>query len=318
MPGRCLSEFQVFIFLPVVFLCSGCAHLHTAAVTDRSVLHQVSGNSGAVVRANDNGDCMGCAEGCAGCSSQIEYGRPSKLVDGLGWFLGIPEKILLWDRRAKNHNVSQRTASVVHQYVQSEGLRDVKVRINQYAPAGEWRRLARNREVSPLWRYSIGALSTVGYTLLPGRLFGSDNYNPFTNTLSIYSDIPTVAVHEAAYAKDNADRTYRGTYGFAQYVPGINIWHETRATAMSHTWLRGTQSSALVHESNRILPPLYGMRVGGSVGQFFPAGETALTVAGAVTGHAVGYRLNRRHNAGVAAESRSTSGIVPAAYAEFR
>lgn len=41
------------------------------------------------------------------------------------------------------------------------------------------------------WRYSIGMLSWLQYTLLPGRLFGGDHYNPYSNTISLYSDYRT-------------------------------------------------------------------------------------------------------------------------------
>ena len=48
-------------------------------------------------------------------------------------------------------------------------LDQVKVRINQYDPFGEWQRLGANRSVSWPVRYSLGTLAVVGYTVLPGR-----------------------------------------------------------------------------------------------------------------------------------------------------
>lgn len=224
--------------------------------------------------------------------SQVEVGRPNMLIDGVGWVVGIPEKVLLWDRRAVNHNVSPETIAVVDEYVRSNGLRNVKVRVNQYDPGGEWKRLTTNHGVSPLWRYTFGAVGALGYTLIPGRLFGTDNYNPYTNTISIYSDLPAVAVHEAAYAHDNALQQYHGTYGFGQGIPGINIYHETKATDIAYNWLQSTNSPELIEQSNRTLPPLYGMRVGGSLGELFPQLNPVFVISGAATGHVFGRRLD--------------------------
>lgn len=253
-----------------------------------------------------------CGESISGMGSQVEFGQPNILVDGVGWIFGIPEKILLWDRRAENRHVSRETAVVVQNYLQQNGLHDVKVRVNQYDPLGEWGRLIENKAVHPAWRYTFGALGTIGYTLVPGRLFGTDNYNPYTNTVSIYSDIPSIAVHEAAYAKDNRSRSYPGTYGFAQGIAGINIFHETKASKLANHWLQSQPSAALVAESDRVLPPLYGMRVGSSIGNLFSAGGGLFPVIGAVSGHAYNFSRNRQQS--IAAADQEFGGVVPASY----
>ena len=38
--------------------------------------------------------------------TQIERGQSRRFIDGVGWVAGIPDKILLWNRRIENHNVS--------------------------------------------------------------------------------------------------------------------------------------------------------------------------------------------------------------------
>ena len=50
--------------------------------------------------------------------------------------------------------------------------------------------------------YAIRSYYAVFYTIFPGRVFGGDRYNPFTNTINLYSDHPSIALHEAAHAKD--------------------------------------------------------------------------------------------------------------------
>jgi len=319
------AQFRKLLLVVSTCCFAGCANLHTSQhrpAPDRSIVMQAVSQT---VRANDSGHILqtGCtdrscgSEDCMACSNQIEFGRPNAVIDGVGWLFGIPSKILLWDRRAENHNVSPQTAAVVRNYLQSNGMSDVKVRINQYAPGDEWRRLTQNKAVSPGWRYTFGALKTVGYTLVPQRLFGGDNYNPFTNTISIYSDIPAVAVHEAAYARDNANHALRGTYGFGQQIAGLNVWHETEATKLAHNWMQNSRSPQLVRESNRVLGPLYGMKVGGSVGQLVGGGSGVLTVAGAIAGHVVGYSMDQRQQPRTASLNRSTD-IQPVSHEQSK
>ena len=83
-----------------LLLCSGCA-CPQFAVRDRVIDSSVASNDGkAVFRANNGGgfghtdvDC--CDEGCDKCDSQIEFGRPHAVIDGVGWIFGIPSKVLL-------------------------------------------------------------------------------------------------------------------------------------------------------------------------------------------------------------------------------
>ena len=150
---------------------------------------------------------------------QFEHGRPNKVIDGVGWFFGIPPRIALWNWGVENHNVSPATEQRLQEYIAANELHDVKVRINQYDPGGEWRRLVDNKRVAPGWRYTVGALSTLGYTLFPGRLFGNDGYNPYTDTGDVFSDVPSLPMHAAGYAKDVHTRTYPGTYAFGQLFP---------------------------------------------------------------------------------------------------
>ena len=87
--------------------------------------------------------------------AQFEHGQPRKVVDGVGWVFGIPKKVILWDRRAVNHHVSAETEQSLAQYMDANGLVSTKVRINEYDPIGEWRRLGANKEVGAGWRWRV-------------------------------------------------------------------------------------------------------------------------------------------------------------------
>lgn len=271
------KQFRAITGLLLLTISSGCASLPGNKLADVRTSTSVSMDG---VRAQSCGeDCT-----CTRCS-QIEYGQPNTVVDAAGWIFGVPDKLLLWNSRVKNHNISQNTERTIRDYLQTQQLEDVKVRLNQYAPGDEWRRLMANREIGPGWKYTFGALSVAGYTILPGRVFGFDNYNPYTNTISLYSDVPSIAIHEGAYAKDNASREYNGTYGVLQQVPVVNMWHETIATRDALNYV-DSEATELSQDAPKILHPLYGARLGSSVGG--PVAGPLASVAGAVVGHATG------------------------------
>ena len=80
------------------------------------------------------------------------YGKKNIALDGVGWVMGIPARLLLWNTRVDSHSVSPETEQQLRQYLASRGLTDVKVRINQYHPKAEWKRLAQNKAIHPGWR----------------------------------------------------------------------------------------------------------------------------------------------------------------------
>ena len=59
---------------------------------------------------------------------------------------------------------------------------------------------------------------------------------------------------------------------------------------------RPGQPRWLVAESDRILPAMYGMNVGGSLGEFVPKVGPLISAAGAATGHIVGPQVFGGHN----------------------
>ena len=223
----------------------------------------------------------------------VEQGRPRPIIDTVGWVLGIPSKILLWDRRVDNHDVSPATQEAIIEYLAMNELDTVKVRVNQYAPLEDWNRLVANKSVGWGWRYTIGTVGWLGNTIFPGRIFGGDNYNPFTNTIHLYSDVPAIALHEGGHAKDFAQRNYKGTYAFAYLLPGVPLWHEAVATRDALTYLRDHGSSEEEQEACRILYPAYSTYVGGLAADVLPWNGELILAAAVVPGHVLG-RLRAR------------------------
>lgn len=238
-------------------------------------------------RGWENAPCATSSPQDAASQLQIAEGRPNKFVDGVGWVLGIPGKLLLWDRRVNNHCVTPETTEAVAQYLQKNQLNDACLRINQYAPGEEWVRLTTNRQVGAGWRYTLGTLSLVGYTLLPGRLFGGDRYNPYTNSVYVYSDVPPLVLESAAYAKDVHGREYPGTYAAVNQLPVVSLWHETVNTKDALAYLQATGNPEQQAEGIKILYPYYGSQMGGAVASVVGAG-ILFTAGGAIVGHISG------------------------------
>ena len=222
---------------------------------------------------------------------QIVRGEPNKILDAADWIWpdSLLGKLVLWNWKVDRHHISAETEAAIATYLERNNLTAVKVRLNQYDPGDEWKRLTTNTSVGIGWRYTLGAFATLGYTLLPGRILGGDNYNPYTNTINIYSDIPAIALHEAGHAKDSANKTYPGTYAAIYTIPLVPLWHESQATGDVIGYLKANNELAGEREAYHILYPAYGTYVGGSFAQFLGYPWNYAVQAGAVIpGHIIG------------------------------
>ena len=286
-----------------------------------------SSSGGCSSEGCSGGDCQSgvCSppEGCGGCTGDVsnrrrsglhggfERGRKNMVLDGAGWVAGIPSKLLLWNTKVDSHSVSPETEAQLRAYLAANGLHDVKVRINQYDPVGEWKRLAQNKAVHPGWKYTVGAFAVTKYTMLPGRLFGNDEFNPFTNSISLYSDRPSIALREGAHARGAIDSRYRGLYSASMYLPGSPLWVDTSATLEVLAYAQKTGQRPLVREAYLVLFPAYGARVGQSLVLFADAGTGQVAQAGfAMIGHAVGRTMAFRVSDTPMQMVKSVYGIV--------
>ena len=103
---------------------------------------------------------------------QIERGTYDPLLDGIGhYFLSLPAKIILLNWRVCNHNITDENEQILKQYLADNDLANVKIRLNQYVPLAEWSRLFKNDDVSPIFRYTLGVITLITYTIIPERLF---------------------------------------------------------------------------------------------------------------------------------------------------
>ncbi len=240
--------------------------------------------------------------------AQISRGVPNAWIDGFGhYFFSLPSKLLLLNWRVANHDIGPGVEQSLEEYLRANGLCNTKVRLNQYAPGGEWQRLFRNREMPGAWRYTLGVLSVSFYTIFPERLLagfpiigGGDHYNPYTNTVSIYSGSRPIVLHEGGHARDfanQANRHWKGFYAGLRAVPLVGLpfalWQEAVASNDALSWELATGDSRESKAAYRTLYPAYGTYLGGTaqtVAGFFTEGWIlyAIQYGVVVVGHIAG------------------------------
>ena len=253
-----MSGIRNFIVILIALLASsGCASFNAFERTDRIADSQVP--------------------------LSIVHGKPNRVVDSVGRLLGIPNRLAILDRRIDNHDISIETESELSNYMVANGLNETLVRVNQYDPIGEWKRLLTNRRIRPVWRFTFGSYDTLKYTFLPGRLLGGDWYNPFTDTINLYSDLPEIAISEAAYAVDVRTRLNPGAYSALKEIPFVGLSHETTSTETTLAHFESLDDPERYEQARNVLIPNYGADWGGQVAAFLPYGTVIGRIVGGAT-----------------------------------
>lgn len=232
--------------LVLLVMCSGCATVPYHYGKDAEYVHGP--------RMVDN-------------TPQITCGAPHRFLDSSGWIWpgSLLGKLFLWNYKVDSHRISTNTVAAVQRFLDDNELCDVRVRINDYRVGAELRRTIKNRAIAPGWRYTFGMFAWLGYTIMPGRFFGGDNYNPYSNTIHLYSDLVPVGLHECGHSKDFAQRTYKGTYAFGySIVPGFNLYPEAKASSEALSYLRAKGDVAQSKSAYKLLYPAYGTYLGGT------------------------------------------------------
>lgn len=225
----------------------------------------------------------------------IEYGKPNRFLDATQSVAEVPARILRKGRADAGRDCPEETEAWLRDYLQQNSISDVPVLVHKYDPVGEWRRLRENQRISPVWKYTVGTCTVVGYSLIPGRVTGFDDYNPFTNSLSVNSGNLSDALNEAAYAKDIHHRSYPGLYAVANTLPGISLWKTTRAVNDAVAYAQARDSWDLESEIYRKQYPQLAIETVVPAGFFVsPVANIALAMGGSAVGYAVGRTVERQ------------------------
>lgn len=205
-------------------------------------------------------------------------------VDWIGNVFGAISKLVLWNWKVERHNTQETTKLAIERYVKDhqETLGNVAVQVNRYAPQDSWRRLFSNRGVKWPYRYTIGLLNVLILdTILAGRIFGGDRYDPFTHTVHLYSDLSSIALHELGHARDFGERRYRGSYALFRIVPFVDLYQEAKATGYVFDYVNEKKMHDVRIEAYKVLYPAYGTYLGGYLFRYG-------SIIGAIGGHIVG------------------------------
>ncbi|MBI3020411.1 MAG: hypothetical protein HYY59_00200 [Candidatus Omnitrophica bacterium] len=235
------------------------------------------------------GSLAGCATTVPyagqGPHPQITRGRPVPPLDALGNVLGVLSKVLLWNWKVDRHSISEETEQYLVQYIDAPStmVHDTQFSLNEYNPIRDLKRLVHNHKVAWPYRLLLGVPTTLVFdVLLPGRLVGGDRYNPFTDTVQLYSDVPPIALHEAGHAHDVNTKRFKGTYAAIRLIPLIDLYQEYQASDHAIDYCMQTFDHEQEWAAYKILYPAFGTYVGSYI--FPPIG----TVAGAAAGHVIG------------------------------
>lgn len=125
-----------------------------------------------------------------------------KLVsDTYGRIASLPESLIFGQEKFLTH-LKGADKDLIEKSLEKnkddERLKDVVVRLNHFDPVADVKRLLANKGIVSK-TFGALALPMAWTQQLVGR---SNNYNPTTNTIHLYSGIPEIAHHELGHAKD--------------------------------------------------------------------------------------------------------------------
>lgn len=221
-----------------------------------------------------------------GYRGAFEVKRGIRLVplDWLANVFGAFPKLILWNWKVNRHHFTPSTEEAIRTYLAEHSeLGDVQVQLNRWAPHEAFKRLFVNKQVAWPYRLTIGFITVlIAEVIWPSRLIGADRYNPFTHQVYLYSDLPSIALHELGHAKDFARRRYKGSYALFRIVPFVDLYQEREATNYAFEFARRNEARDLEIESYKVLNPAMGTYVGSYL--LMPFGG----IIGAIIGHVQG------------------------------
>lgn len=206
-----------------------------------------------------------------------------------------------------NHRISSHTEEVLRDFLTSDprATKDVKVRINQWTPVGEFKRLAQNKRIEWYFRIFPGIPTTL-FSSVTGRVLGGDHYNPYTNTIHLFSDDPAIALHEAGHAVDFAKQAQPGYYAVGRLLPPVQLTQEQIASDIAIQHLKDKQDRAGELHAYQTLYPAFGTYGGEQTG--LPYGS----YIGAGAGHILGFWQRHERRLGYEALDAAQVGPSPA------
>ncbi len=166
---------------------------------------------------------------------------PARLI---GTVLSVPRKLLYWDRNFGRGLDAQRTRALLSM-LEHQPLRGVLVRVNHNAPLDDLTRLFSDARVARrnnlAARVLLGAPLTVSAALW-SEFTRSDYYNPFTQTVVVYSNIDAVVAHELGHHQDYQRFSSDLLYTLARPIIPVTLYQEVRASLNAKRYLHPAEN----------------------------------------------------------------------------
>lgn len=222
-------------------------------------------------------------------STVLSRGRRLPFIDTLGRVFSAPNKLIFLNTRFESHDLDPQVERAMTEFIAEHELRGLRVRVNEYAPLEDLGRLFTSGRTNILLRLFFGLPTWLATTMSCGRLFGGDHYNPWTDTVNLYSSHTGIALHELGHVLDFRRRTFPGLYALTRYIPGVALYQEYLASKYAIDFMRAHGMHDDELRALRILYPAYSTYVFGALVELFPsAGIRSLLFPVIAIGHVLG------------------------------
>lgn len=194
----------------------------------------------------------------------VTRGGKQPIIDKIRGFLSISDKLLFWNRTIGSGELHEDAEIAVKLALEDGGASETHVSINEYNPKLIWQRTFQNDKTSFLSKVTFGTASALIYTVVPGRLvyFPGEHYNPFADTVVLYSNNLDIALHEAGHAVDFSEKQKKGIgpglYTLGRFLFPIQLYQEAVANDKAFKFLKEHGTSEDVASAYALLFPAFG------------------------------------------------------------
>lgn len=203
---------------------------------------------------------------------EVTRGFASEIVELIRFLATLPEKLLLWNRTVGSGELSEDSEQVVRVFLAMHYSTATHVSINEYNPSLICKRVFENSSAPPLFKFTLGILEIIHYTLFPAKLIGGDYYLPIADTIVICSDNLAIALHEAGHAIDFAEQDRnglgRGFYSITRMLPPVMLHQEAVATRKAITFAESCGEKLDVKHCWSLLIPAFGTYIAYVVAEY--------------------------------------------------
>ena len=201
----------------------------------------------------------------------VTKGKRRPIIDTIRSIFSLPHKLLLWDSSVGSGELHKDAETAAKLFLAEGGATSTHISVNEYNPKIIWQRTFQNDKASILTKITYGVLHALIYTVIPSKLFykGGDHYNPFADTIVLYSDNLDVALHEAGHAVDFSEKQRQhidpGLYMLGRYFFPIMLYQEAVATGKAFKFTKEHGASEDVRSSYALLFPAFGTYLAASI-----------------------------------------------------